>query len=141
MSTGGKRKHADDGQRKAKRKKNIQYNTAWESMPELKDWLCKSRRDPRKAYCKICHKDLEYKTRGAYDLKRHAAAHKSLEAIEATQPRLQFQPSQASAMSVTVQDSELRIGFFLAEHHLCVHCCRSSDSTRTTAVPRLSCRS
>ena len=114
-------------------------------MPELKNWLCKSRHNPGKAYCKICHKDLEYKSGGAFDLKRHAVAHKSLEAIDASQPRLQFQPSQASAMSVTVQDAELIdasqprlqfqpsqasamsvtvqdaelcIAFFLAEHHL-----------------------
>ena len=117
MPNGQKRKHAQAGSSQ-KRKKNIQYNSAWESMPELKDWLCKSRRDPGKVYCKICHKDLEYKSGGAFDLKRHAAAHKSLEAIDASQPRLQLQPSQASAMSVTVQDAELRIAFFLAEHHL-----------------------
>ena len=73
----------------------------------------------------ICHKDLEYKSGGAFDLKRHAAAHKSLEAIDASQPRLQFHPSQASAMSVTVQAAELRIAFFLAEHQysLGFHCC------------------
>ena len=68
-----------------------------------------------------------YKSGGAFDLKRHAAAHKSLEAIDASQPRLQFHPSQASAMtmSVTVQDAELRIAFFLAEHQysLGFHCC------------------
>ena len=73
-----------------------------------------------KAYCKVCCKDLEFGNGGAYDLERHSKSvvHQRRAQSAKTQPSLRSSVSQASVMSQSVTDGELRMAFFLAEHRL-----------------------
>ena len=45
------------------------YNHSWESDPKLKGWLTAVKRNPYKAYCKACGKEL---SAGLSELNKHA---------------------------------------------------------------------
>lgn len=52
------------------------YNPKWEKDPLLKNWLTPVRRNPHKAFCKICSKEL---LAGLSELKKHQQSKKHLE--------------------------------------------------------------
>ena len=108
------------GVRGQKKKRHcIKYQLDWEEKTLLKGWLSKSS-IAGKAYCKVCCKDLEFGNGGAYDLERHSKSvvHQRRAQSAKTQPSLRSSVSQASVMSQSVTDGELRMAFFLAEHRL-----------------------
>ena len=49
------------------------YSPKWQTLPELKNWVCPSESGPGKAYCKLCKCDINAKL---CDLKAHANTQK-----------------------------------------------------------------
>ena len=96
----------------------------WEKEAELAGWLTSSKRAPGKAYCRVCDKDLAFKCGGFADLKRHGQTKAHQENAKRTSDSRQkslpesIAPRLPTGISTAAANGELRLAFFLAEHHL-----------------------
>ncbi len=108
--------------KKPKLKWDQEYVPEWESDPALTGWLTESKRTP--AYCTLCNKDLDYRSGGIYDLKRHASREAHLRAVRARETEgdvvRAFTRKQDASMSAAVSNAVLKAAFFLAEHHVAI---------------------
>ena len=107
-----------------KKRKLSTYLPQWEKEAELAGWLTSSKRAPGKAYCTVCDNDLAFKCGGFADLKRHGQTKAHQENARRTSDSRQkslresFAPRLPTGISTAAANGELRLAFFLAEHHL-----------------------
>ena len=92
------------------------YNSQWEKHSELKGWIAPVRKDPYKAFCNTCGKEL---TAGLSELRKHHSSKKHQElanAVKTTRPITEMVSIDTTVEMV--KRAEIKMAAFVVEHHL-----------------------
>ncbi len=92
------------------------YNKKWEKDPQLKKWLSPVAKDPHKAFCKLCSKEL---SAGLSELKKHQNSKKHQENDSAiSTSRCITEMVVSDTITQKVKMAEIKMAAFVVEHHL-----------------------